>query len=111
MRHLKKEFLFIVACSLLLLEFFAFGYGVTLFMSGFHTIDLLSDVRLVINHYGGSEEGVQECNLGGECFYLNETYRLGWLTAFNGYIVTLFSAVIFTATLCLVINLGLEGTK
>lgn len=109
MRHLKKEFLFIVCTLLLMGEFLSFGYGTSLIMSGYHALDLAQDVSRLTLMLGGNTSQIQECNLGGHCYSLEKTYLDGALGMFKAIEFSICMAILFTATLCLLINLGLEG--
>ena len=104
-----KAILFGIVMAMLMVEFLCFGWATFRIMSGYHSIDLVSDVRLVIDHYDGDAETALECNLGGDCFSLSETYRQGWLMLFQSVISAIVASILFALTLCLLSSLALEG--
>jgi hypothetical protein len=98
--------MFVVAVVLLVCEVMGFGYGIFLFMSGFHSLDLAQDVNHVILSMGGDPNLVKECNLGGQCTSLMDTYLEGATRLFEGFITTIAMTILFMTTLFLIIELA-----
>lgn len=87
----------------LLLSVFLFGFGVFIFMSGFHSLDLAQDITQLTYMLGGDPSAIYECNLAKECYHLPETYLDGVSNLFRGFFVSIASIIaVYTATLLIV---------
>lgn len=98
-----KPILMTLALILLMLEIYVLCMGVLNIMSGYHSFDLAQDVRTLTYVYGGDPSDVGECNLGGDCFDLDTTYRDGVLRMFRGIKLTIAMTMMITATMILIL--------